>query len=533
MAAPSSTAPAPPVAQGDGVVKRCGATTALSGASFSIGHGVTGLLGANGAGKTTLLGLMLGLHRPDAGNLAVLGLDPATAGPEVRARVGYAPEHHRLPPDVKAHDLVRHLAEVHGLPRREATARASDALWQVGLGEERFRPVGTMSTGQRQRVKLAAGDRPRPRAGAARRAHRRARPGAARRRCSRSSAASADEFGIDVVLSSHLLDEVERICDAAVILSEGRVVAGGTLDELRGGSRGLVVEVTDGGDGVAVLAAAGGLRGEPGRRPAHRDAGRAPPPTHDLRRPGAAMPSSPPQAPSLADGSPPLTVSLEDVFLDLASMTAARRRPHPRPRLPPLRRRPHRGDAAPCAASRRTPPSGPSACAAPRRSKILPVLAALLAYVPAIVFVGLAALLPRTTFLENDLLPTYAEYYGFITSAIVVFVAFVAPEVLCTDRRTGMLGLYLASPLTRYTYLAGQGPVGHGRPRHRHPRPAAVPAHRLRAARHRARRPGRRAAVLRAHRGRRRAGLGVLRVVVDGRVQPHRPARRRPRRPSW
>lgn len=90
------------------------------------------------------------------------------------------------------------------------------------------------------------------------------------------------------------------------------------------------------------------------------------------------------------------------------------------------------------------------------RYKILPVLAALLAYVPAIVYAGLAALLPPDTFLENDLLPTYAEYYFFITSAIVVFAAFVAPEVLCTDRRTGMLGLYLASPLTRYTYLASK-----------------------------------------------------------------------------
>lgn len=87
------------------------------------------------------------------------------------------------------------------------------------------------------------------------------------------------------------------------------------------------------------------------------------------------------------------------------------------------------------------------------RYKILPVLAALLAYVPAIVYAGLAALLPPDTFLDNQLLPTYAEYYFYITSAIVVFAAFVAPEVLCTDRRTGMLGLYLASPLTRYTYL--------------------------------------------------------------------------------
>src|SRR5688500_19298621 len=98
-----------------GVTKRWGSTTALDRATLEIGHGVTGLLGANGAGKTTLLGLLLGLHRPDDGRVAVLGLDPATAGPEIRARVGYSPEHHVLPADVRAHDLVRHMAEVHGL----------------------------------------------------------------------------------------------------------------------------------------------------------------------------------------------------------------------------------------------------------------------------------------------------------------------------------------------------------------------------------------------------------------------------------
>jgi ABC-2 type transport system permease protein len=90
------------------------------------------------------------------------------------------------------------------------------------------------------------------------------------------------------------------------------------------------------------------------------------------------------------------------------------------------------------------------------RHKILPVLAAVLAYVPAIVYAGVAALFPPNELLRNDFLPTYAEYYFFITAAIVVFCAFVAPEVLCTDRRTGMLGIYLASPLTRATYLVSK-----------------------------------------------------------------------------
>jgi len=311
MAVPST---ASSVAQGEGVVKRFGSTTALSGASFSIGHGVTGLLGPNGAGKTTLIGLLLGLHRADAGKLTVLGLDPARLGPEVRARVGYAPEHHRLPPDVKAQDLVRHLAEVHGLPSREAAARASDALWQVGLGEERFRPVGTLSTGQRQRVKMAQAmahdpavvllDEPTDGLDPVQRDQMLA---LIRR--------VADEFGIDVVLSSHLLDEVERSCDAAVILSEGRVVAGGTLDELRGGSRGLVVEVTEGSEGVVAWLRRAGcdVNLDGGRLIVTRGHAAAEHDLHDLVRDAVVS------AHAHLRRVTPLTVSLEDVFLDLAS----------------------------------------------------------------------------------------------------------------------------------------------------------------------------------------------------------------------
>src|SRR3954447_14126831 len=116
---PRAAAPEPDeasVVAGSSVVKRWGHTTALDGATFSLGRGITGLLGSNGAGKTTLLGLLLGLHRPDAGEIRVLGRDPVRAGPAVRARVGYSPEHHELPRDTRAHDFVRHMAEIHGLP---------------------------------------------------------------------------------------------------------------------------------------------------------------------------------------------------------------------------------------------------------------------------------------------------------------------------------------------------------------------------------------------------------------------------------
>ncbi len=225
-----------------GVVKRWGSTTALNGASVVVTPGVTGLLGANGAGKTTLLGMLLGLHKPDEGRIEVLGLDPVTAGPEVRARVGYSPEHHLLPADVRAYDLVRHVAEIHGLPHQEANGRASDALFQVGLGEERFRPIGTMSTGQRQRVKLAQAiahdpvlillDEPTDGLDPV---QRDAMLGLIRR--------IGTDFGINILLSSHLLDEVERVCDSAVILHDGAVAASGSLAELRGTGEGLLLDL--------------------------------------------------------------------------------------------------------------------------------------------------------------------------------------------------------------------------------------------------------------------------------------------------
>ncbi len=249
-----------PVVVAEQVAKRWGSTPALTSATFTIGRGITGLLGANGAGKTTLLTLILGLHRPDGGRLRVLGADPVQAGPAVRARIGYAPEHDALPPDVAAHDVVRHIAEIHGLPVRVATARASDALYEVGLGEERFRPVGTMSTGQRQRVKLAQAivhdpalvllDEPTNGLDPVQRDQMLA-----------LIRHVGHDLGLDVILSSHLLDEVERVSDAVVIIEQGHATVGGRMDDLRNaGSTELVVSLDD-PSGAAVLVAALHRRG--------------------------------------------------------------------------------------------------------------------------------------------------------------------------------------------------------------------------------------------------------------------------------
>ena len=241
-----------------GVVKRYGKTVALAGLDADIGPGITGLLGSNGAGKTTFISLVLGLRSRDGGELTVLGKDPATAGIEVRSRVGYAPEHHDLPTELAANDFVRHLAEMHLLPRRAAVQRANDALWLVGLGEERFRPVGDMSTGQRQRVKLASAiahdpelvllDEPTDGLDPMQRTEMLA---LIRR--------IGTEFGARILVSSHHLEEVERICDAVVIVEGGEVVHAGTLDELRRGPAGLVVEVDERLEDVAAALRARGL----------------------------------------------------------------------------------------------------------------------------------------------------------------------------------------------------------------------------------------------------------------------------------
>jgi ABC-2 type transport system ATP-binding protein len=247
-----------PVIAARGVVKRYGRTTALAGLEADIGSGITGLLGSNGAGKTTFISLVLGLRSRDAGELTVLGRDPATAGIEVRARIGYAPEHHELPSELAATDLVRHLAEMHLLPTRAAVQRANEALWLVGLGEERFRPVAEMSTGQRQRVKLAAAiahdpelvllDEPTDGLDPVQRTEMLA---LIRR--------IGSEFGVDILVSSHHLEEVERICDAVVIVEGGEVVRAGKLAELRRGPEGIAVEVDERAEELASMLAARGL----------------------------------------------------------------------------------------------------------------------------------------------------------------------------------------------------------------------------------------------------------------------------------
>ena len=226
------------------LTQRFGSTVAIDALDVRIRPGITGLVGANGAGKTTLLSALLGLRPPTSGSATVLGLDPRAQGAALRAKVGFAAERDLLPDEMRAVDFVRHLSQVRGLPCSEARTRASDSLWLVGLGEERTRTLGTMSTGQRQRVKLAQAiasdpelvllDEPTSGLDPTQRSEMLALIGEI-----------SNEYSVSVVLSSHLLEEVERVCDYIVALDAGRLVADGPIEELVGDGDGIMLELVD------------------------------------------------------------------------------------------------------------------------------------------------------------------------------------------------------------------------------------------------------------------------------------------------
>jgi ABC-2 type transport system ATP-binding protein len=247
----------------EGISKRYGSIQALDGVTVELRDRATGLLGANGAGKSTLMRALLGLARPDAGRVEVLGIDAAREPGEVRRRLGYMPERDCLPLEMTARDLVVHMGELRGLPRRAAVLRASEVLFQVGLEEERSRLIGTFSTGMKQRTKLAQAlvhgpelvvlDEP---TNGLDPAGREEMLGLVRRLSS--------ELGVAVLLSSHLLEDVTRTCDAVVVLRDGRVVAEGRIDEMEGLSREVVlVRVVGDVEGFARRLAARGLRAAP------------------------------------------------------------------------------------------------------------------------------------------------------------------------------------------------------------------------------------------------------------------------------
>src|ERR1700691_1780027 len=224
-----------------------GNVTALDGLSVSVGPGVTGLVGANGAGKSTLIKILLGLIPPTKGQAKVLGHDCATSGPTIRTLLGYMPEHDCLPPDVTATEFVTHLGRMSGLPPTVAKERAAESLRHVGLHEERYRLIGTYSTGMKQRVKLAqalVGD---PRLLLLDETTHGPDP-AGRTAMLELIERIGAEFGISIVVASPLLGEIERICDHLVAIEAGRLLRADTITSMTQVSQVLLVDVDEGSD---------------------------------------------------------------------------------------------------------------------------------------------------------------------------------------------------------------------------------------------------------------------------------------------
>jgi ABC-2 type transport system ATP-binding protein len=232
-----------------------GGVTALDGLTVDFAPGVTGLVGANGAGKSTLIKILLGLIRPTQGQAKVLGLQ---TGEKVRSLLGYMPEHDCLPADVTATEFVTHLGRISGLPPTVAKERAAESLRHVGLHEERYRLIGTYSTGMKQRVKLAQALVGAPRLLLLDEPTNGLDP-AGRTAMLELIARIGAEFGISIVVASHLLGEIERICDHLVAIDGGRLLRADTITSFTQVSQVLAVEVEEGLDRLQVALAARGL----------------------------------------------------------------------------------------------------------------------------------------------------------------------------------------------------------------------------------------------------------------------------------
>jgi ABC-2 type transport system ATP-binding protein len=233
-------APAPRVAQAtdtvvqlDGVTVKFGANRALNGVSARFAAGAVGLLGPNGAGKSTMLKALLGFIKPDEGRMTVLGMDVASRPLEIRARLGYMPESDAHIPGMNAVSFVGYCGQLAGLPSVDAMQRAHEVLYYVGLGEARYRNLETYSTGMKQRIKLAQAlvhdpdllflDEP-----------TNGMDPKGRDEMLELIKDLAHNKNVNLILSSHLLPDVEYTCDHVIVMDKGEVVAQGPIAELKG-----------------------------------------------------------------------------------------------------------------------------------------------------------------------------------------------------------------------------------------------------------------------------------------------------------
>jgi ABC-2 type transport system ATP-binding protein len=240
------SSPDTPVVLLDNVTVIYGSNRALKEVSGRFGAGAVGLLGPNGAGKSTLLKALLGFIKPAAGRMTVFNLDVARHPLEIRARIGYMPESDGHIPGMNAVSFVAYCGQLAGLPAVDAMQRAHEVLYYVGLGEARYRNVETYSTGMKQRIKLAQAlvhdpdllflDEP----------------------TNGMDPKGRDEMlelirdlghnkNVNLILSSHLLPDVEYTCDDVVVMDKGQVAAQGPIAQLKGPA-GRVFELRIKGD---------------------------------------------------------------------------------------------------------------------------------------------------------------------------------------------------------------------------------------------------------------------------------------------
>jgi len=235
----------------EGVTVTYGRNAALRDVTTAFVPGAVGLLGPNGAGKSTMLKSLLGFVVPDQGKMRVLGLDVARSPLDIRARVGYMPESDAHIPGMNAVSFVAYCGELAGLPRIDAMQRAHEVLFYVGLGEARYRNVETYSTGMKQRVKLAQAlvhdpdllllDEP-----------TNGLDPQGREEMLALIHDIATKRGMSLILCSHLLRDVERVCENVIVFNQGQVAKAGEVRELTGARR-QVFDVRFKGDGAAVL----------------------------------------------------------------------------------------------------------------------------------------------------------------------------------------------------------------------------------------------------------------------------------------
>src|SRR4051794_31246408 len=232
--------------------------TALDGLTLDLEPGIIGLVGANGAGKSTLIKILLGLLPPTSGEATVMDLDVQTEGTTIRQFVGYMPEYDCLPPDTSATDFVTHMARMSGLPSTAARERTAEVLRHVGLYEERYRAIGGYSTGMKQRVKLAQALVHDPRLLLLDEPTNGLDP-AGRDEMLALVRRTGTEFGIAVVVASHLLGEIERVCDFLVAIDAGHLLRAAPLGTFTERTGVLAVEVDEGAARLAAALTAQGL----------------------------------------------------------------------------------------------------------------------------------------------------------------------------------------------------------------------------------------------------------------------------------